>query len=204
MNGTFSPTFSFVFTPEWSFLQSATEGSPQDSGVSHVEIAECMSRGIRNNNPLNIRRSGDRWDGARAEQTDPSFVQFETPAYGYRAAWKVLQSYYTRFCHRSQPFTVRSIISRWAPPTENDTEAYIMNVLKMSGIGGKEKLLPPSNVLSYGRLSRMVSAMTCIECGIPYREVDTEAVAQGYKLAFPANREKLDEWLLEEDEYRYW
>ena len=68
----------------------------------------------------------------------------------------------------------------------------------------KEKLLPPSNVLSYGRLSRMVSAMTCIECGIPYREVDTEAVAQGYKLAFPANREKLDKWLLDEDEYRYW
>ena len=79
-----------------------------------------------------------------------------------------------------------------------------MNVLKMSGIGGKEKLLPPSNVLSYGRLSRMVSAMTCIECGIPYREVDADAVAQGYKLAFPSNGEKLDKWLLDEDEYRYW
>ena len=74
----------------------------------------------------------------------------------------------------------------------------------MASIGGKEKLLPPSNVLSYGRLSRMVSAMTCIECGIPYREVDADAVAQGYKLAFPSNREKLDKWLLDEDEYRYW
>ena len=61
-----------------------------------------------------------------------------------------------------------------------------------------------SYVLCYGRLSRMVSAMTCIVCGFPYREVDTDAVAQGYKLAFPTNREKLDEWLLEEDEYRYW
>ena len=163
-----------------------------------------MTRGIRNNNPLNIRHSADRWQGARIEQTDKSFVQFESMAYGYRAAWKVLESYWKHFSRQRQPFTVRNIISRWAPPEENDTEAYIKNVLSMASIGGKEKLLPPSNVLSYGRLSRMVSAMTCIECGIPYREVDTEAVAQGYKLAFPSNGEKLDKWLLDEDEYRYW
>ena len=122
-----------------------------------------MTRGIRNNNPLNIRRSSTHWQGARKEQTDKSFVQFETMAYGYRAAWKILQTYYERFRIQNKDYTVRNIISRWAPRTENDTEAYIMNVLRMSGIGGKEKLLPPSNVLSYGRLSRMVSAMTCIE-----------------------------------------
>ena len=163
-----------------------------------------MKRGLRNNNPLNIRRSSTHWQGARKEQTDKSFVQFESMAYGYRAAWKILQTYYERFTKQNQDFTVRNIISRWAPPTENDTEAYIKNVLKMSGIGGKEKLLPPSNVLSYGRLGRMMSAMTVIECGIPTREVDAEAIAQGYKLAFPSNREKLDKWLLDEDEYRYW
>ena len=163
-----------------------------------------QTRGIRNNNPLNIRRSSTRWQGAREEQTDKSFVQFKTMAYGYRAAWKVLQTYYERFCMQSKPFTVRNIIERWAPPTENDTEAYIKSVLKLSSIGGKEKLLPPSNVLSYGRLSRLVIAMTCIECGLEYNRVDTEAIAQGYKLAFPSNREKLDEWLLDEDEYRYW
>ena len=163
-----------------------------------------QTRGIRNNNPLNIRRSSTRWQGARKEQTDKSFVQFETMAYGYRAAWKVLQTYYERFCTQGKAYTVRNIIERWAPPTENDTEAYIKNVLKLSSIGGKEKLLPPSNVLCYGRLSRLVIAMTCIECGLEYNRVDTEAIAQGYKLAFPTNREKLDEWLLEEDEYRYW
>ena len=56
-------------------------------------------RGIRNNNPLNIRHSADRWQGARGEQKDKSFVQFKSMAYGYRAAWKTLQSYYNRFCH---------------------------------------------------------------------------------------------------------
>ena len=162
------------------------------------------TRGIRNNNPLNIRRSTDRWDGARTEQTDPSFVQFETPAYGYRAAWKVLQSYYTRFCHQSQPFTVRSIISRWAPPNENDTDAYIRSVLTLSGIGGKENLLPPSNALGFNRLSRLLAAMTCVECVIAYGQVDKAAICEGYKLAFPENVEELEEILCEQDEYSEW
>ena len=162
------------------------------------------TRGIRNNNPLNIRHSADQWQGVREEQTDRSFVQFKSMAYGYRAAWKTLQSYYNRFCHQSKPYTVRNIITRWAPPKENDTEAYIRTVLRLSGIGGKENLLPPENVDSYGRISKLIAAMTCMECGIPTREVDAEAIAQGYKLAFPSNREKLDKWLLDEDEYRYW
>ena len=37
-----------------------------------------LPRGIRNNNPLNIRRSKDQWQGLRAQQTDASFCQFET------------------------------------------------------------------------------------------------------------------------------
>ena len=163
-----------------------------------------MNRGLRNNNPLNIRRSADRWEGARKEQTDKSFVQFETMAYGYRAAWKILQTYYETFRRNNQPFTVRNIISRWAPPNENDTEAYIINVLKLGSLGGKEKLLPPSNASSYGRLSRMVAAMTTIECGVPSTQVDTEAIFQGYLLAFPKNKEKLEEWMMGEDEYRDW
>ena len=163
-----------------------------------------MKRGIRNNNPLNIRRSSTHWQGARKEQTDKSFVQFETMAYGYRAAWKILQTYYERFCMQSKPFTVRTIIERWAPPTENDTEAYIRSVLKLSSIGGKENLLPPANSTSYGRLSRLLAAMTVIENGIPYAQVDTEAIFQGYKLAFPEHAQELDDWMLGEDEYRHW
>ena len=161
-------------------------------------------RGLRNNNPLNIRRSADRWVGARKEQTDKTFVQFESMAYGYRAAWKVLQSYYERFRVQGRAFTVRNIISRWAPPTENDTEAYIRCVLTLSGIGGKEHLLPPENVAGYGNLCRLMAAMTCMECGIRMEQVDEEAVCQGYRLAFPENNAELDEWLMAEDEYRNW
>ena len=163
-----------------------------------------MKRGLRNNNPLNIRHSADEWLGARKKQTDKAFVQFRNMTYGYRAAWKIMQSYYERFVLRNKQFTVRNIISRWAPPTENDTEAYIRSVMNLSGIGGKENLLPPSNVFGYRRLSRLLAAMTCVECGIPMEQVDTDAIFKGYRLAFPRNCKALDEWLLGEDEYRDW
>ena len=47
-----------------------------------------MTRGLRNNNPLNIRRNKTKWQGLSVTQTDKSFFQFKTMAYGYRAAFK--------------------------------------------------------------------------------------------------------------------
>ena len=96
------------------------------------------------------------------------------------------------------------IISRWAPPEENDTSAYIRFVVEVSRLGGKENLLPPSNVAGYGKLSRLIAAMTCMECGIPYAQVDTEAICKGYRLAFPENNEELNKWLDDWDEYAAW
>ena len=76
-----------------------------------------LPRGIRNNNPLNIRRTAkDQWKGLRAQQTDASFCQFESLDYGWRAAFYLLtRTYY----HKYRLFTIRAIISRWAPPNEN-------------------------------------------------------------------------------------
>ena len=144
------------------------------------------SRGIRNNNPLNIRHSPSRWEGRAEEQTDPRFVQFRSMAYGYRAAFKLLQSYYRRFCKEGKPFTVRNIISRWAPPEDgNDTEAYIRSVLLLGGLGGKETLLPPDNPHGYLRMERLVSAMTVMECGIGIKQVNTKIIREAYLAAFP-------------------
>ena len=161
-------------------------------------------RGLRNNNPLNIRHSKDQWQGAAETQTDKAFVQFKSMAYGYRAAWRTLHTYYKRLSEQKKHFTVENIISRWAPPTENDTKAYIRSVLKLSSIGGKENLLPPSNPLGYDKLSRLIAAMTIIENGIRMSQVDEEAICQGYKLAFPENAQELDDSLLCLDEYGDW
>lgn len=87
-------------------------------------------RGIRNNNPGNIRH-GDKWQGMREEQTDPAFVQFNEPEDGIRALCKVLLAYQSKHGLR----TIAQIIARWAPPSENDTAAYIAAVAGAVRIG---------------------------------------------------------------------
>lgn len=78
-------------------------------------------RGIRNNNPLNIRRSSARWTGLLEPGTDKSFCQFENMMYGFRAAFKLLFSYYYKYGLHD----VMSIIKRWAPDEDNNnTKVY--------------------------------------------------------------------------------
>ena len=153
-----------------------------------------MKRGIRHNNPLNIRPSADRWEGMRMEQTDKSFVQFQSMAYGYRAAWKVLESYWKHFRQQRTVFTVKSIISRWAPPSENNTEAYVRAVLQLSGLGGEERLPRPFIGIALEKLGRLVAAMTCVECGMKFSEVPVDDMWAGYDLAFPGKRKKQCNW----------
>ena len=101
-----------------------------------------LPRGIRNNNPLNIRRGKDQWKGLRAQQQDAAFCQFETLEYGWRAAFHLLtRTYY----HKYRLYTIRKIISKWAPPGENQTEAYIRNVSRLTGIDPDEPIGIPSD-----------------------------------------------------------
>lgn len=89
------------------------------------------ARGIRNNNPGNIRW-GDDWQGLvpKSERTDKSFCQFTASEYGIRAMIIILRNYEKK--HGLN--TVRKIINRWAPPVENDTDAYINSVAKQVGV----------------------------------------------------------------------
>ena len=154
-----------------------------------------MSRGLRNNNPLNIRHSADRWQGARIAQTDKAFVQFTSMAYGYRAAWKILDTYCLAFKREGKAYNVRNIIGRWAPPTENDTDAYVRAVVKLSGLGGNENMLRPKHYRAFDeveKLVRLIRAMTCVENGIKWEEVDTKDLWHGYDLAFPDARKTKD------------
>ncbi len=80
-------------------------------------------RGLRLHNPGNIRHGRDKWQGMAKEQTDPSFVRFEAPQFGIRALARVLLTYDKKGFN-----TPRAIINRWAPPTENNTEAYVAHV----------------------------------------------------------------------------
>lgn len=93
-------------------------------------------RGIRNNNPGNIRKTQTAWQGLAPVQSDPDFFIFETMAYGVRAAAVILLHYYR--VHGLK--TVRQIISRWAPPNENNTDAYISAVCGTMGVKPDDEL----------------------------------------------------------------
>jgi hypothetical protein len=85
--------------------------------------------GIRNCNPGNIRRDGTKWVGQDLTHTGP-MAKFTGMRYGIRASALLLANYYRRRKLR----TIRAVISRWAPPVENDTESYIANVGVVSGL----------------------------------------------------------------------
>ena len=127
-------------------------------------------RGIRNNNPLNIRRNGDHFQGEVVAGSDREFKQFTTMAYGYRAAFVVLGTYLAQGRN-----TIEKIIRAWAPPTENNTEAYIANVEKRSGVGRNKVLTADSG----GDYRKIVAAMSHCENGVPANMADVES---GFRL----------------------
>ena len=90
-----------------------------------------LPRGIRNHNPGNIERNRTPWQGMAADQSgDARFIVFSGPEWGLRALARVLRNYSRLHGHS----TVRRIITRWAPPKENDTEAYIAQVSNALGV----------------------------------------------------------------------
>lgn len=95
------------------------------------------ARGIRNNNPGNIRW-GDEWKGLVPEnqRTDKSFCQFKSAEYGIRAMIIILRNYQRK--HGLS--TISGIINRWAPTNENDTQSYINSVAKATGVDPDQRI----------------------------------------------------------------
>jgi hypothetical protein len=92
-------------------------------------------RGIRNNNPGNIRH-GAKWQGLAEVQKDKDFCTFKSPEYGIRALARVLKTYKSRYGLN----TVEGIINRYAPQNENDTSAYIKHIVKELDISPSDEI----------------------------------------------------------------
>lgn len=128
-------------------------------------------RGIRNNNPLNIR-VGNKWVGEVQNHTDPTFEQFTCMPYGLRAAFIILRRYINIY----KLDTISKIVSRWAPSSENNTIAYIRWVSDSM----KYDADAPLSYNDKQKMFALVKAMVRVECG---REVDDIDIMAGYILA---------------------
>ena len=140
-------------------------------------------RGLRNKNPLNIVKNPNiSWQGEIKPSTDKNFAQFETLAYGCRAALKLLRTYYEKHHCR----TISSIIRRWAPETENNVQAYIQNVSRMTGIEPTTPL-PPMKEETKLVWCDLVLAMATVECGLDVKTKEMLAthIDIGWKLLNP-------------------
>ena len=130
-----------------------------------------MTRGIRNNNPLNIRRGKSCWQGEVLPQRgsgEGAFCRFEDLSWGIRAAFCILRTYRDKY----KAVCIEDIITRWAPPTENDTRKYISDLCRLTGFGGKERL-------TENEWPKLVKAMARIECGAVLSE---DVILKGFAL----------------------
>lgn len=121
----------------------------------------ALPRGIRNNNPLNIRKGCD-WRGERPAQLDREFEEFISMEFGIRAAIKLVCNHISgKTGYRRPCDNLAKLIERWAPPTENNTGAYIKAVEKMTGINRYQRICANNREM----VSRIVQAMAKVETG---------------------------------------
>lgn len=131
-----------------------------------------LPRGYRNNNPLNVRKNAaNAWKGKVVPGTDSAFEQFVSMAYGYRCALYLLRKYISQGNN-----TIRKIISKWAPPSENNTSGYINHVATRSGINADTVI----DRNDREKLCKIAYAMAWVENG--YAPASMDDIYQGWAL----------------------
>lgn len=111
--------------------------------------AAHTTRGMRNNNPLNLRAVGNQ----NADRQ--GFRVFGTMEEGILAANEQLDRYAAKGVN-----TIEKIISTWAPPNENDTKAYIDEMVKETGMSADQ-------IIEQGHRAILLAAMAKHESGKP-------------------------------------
>lgn len=128
-------------------------------------------RGIRNNNPLNIR-IGNTWLGEVPNPTDSDFEQFVAVKYGLRAGFCILRRYIRRYKRN----TVRKIVTAWAPSSENNTERYIQLVCKFGCLDPDVEIRFEDSLT----MCSLVQAMARVEVG---EVIPLQTIEDAYKSA---------------------
>lgn len=131
-------------------------------------MEKTIPRGIRNNNPLNIR-IGNEWQGEVENPKDKSFEQFVSMFFGLRAGFILLRRYLVRY----RLTTILDIIGRWAPASENDTLGYAKYVAAELGISLMDEIVWSNRHL----MCHLVNAMVMVECG---QRIDMELIERAY------------------------
>lgn len=134
-------------------------------------MVKSKPRGLRNNNPGNIRQSSVRYTGEVQPSKDGAFKQFKSMEYGYRAMFVLLHTY----ARKHGIDTIEKMISRYAPANENHTQAYIDAVCAESGVSATSHLTSTNADV----MIPIVAAMSRVENGV---EAVMSEVEAGWKM----------------------
>lgn len=134
-------------------------GSFDGSGSSSPGYApgnKNLPRGLRNNNPGNI--NFDHQPGATLERdgSGSRFAFFQSPLQGLAAMAHQIGLYAKRGIR-----SIAGIIGKWAPPSENNTTAYLTNVSRNLGVSPTT----PINVYDPKVMAALMAQITKIENG---------------------------------------
>lgn len=143
--------------------------------MKNNKTASNTPRGIRNNNPGNIRRSSSKWQGKvpHSQSTDKEFEQFTSMAYGVRAMARLIHTYITKYKVQN----LEEVVLKYAPSVENNTESYIRAVEKRAKIN---RLAPiKSYFYKDTGMFALIEAMTYHENG---RAVKSSDISKGISM----------------------
>lgn len=113
---------------------------------------------MKNNNPLNLRRTGWLWQGLTPRQNDPEYYQFRNPAYGYRAAFMTLRLMVWKMGRT----TLAQLLKEWAPDADGrDGQLYTARVCALTGLTPRTLVNP----LDANLMIPIVAAISRIEQG---------------------------------------
>lgn len=136
-----------------------------------MAVEKKVPRGIRNNNPGNIKKQGNwkAWQGLAEVQDDPVFLKAATPVDGLRWLAKTLTTYQDKrlAADGSKIDTIDEVIQRWAPTVENKTEAYAAAVDRAHPKGRFDTL----DLHDYDDMKPLMKAIVRHENGVdPYSD----------------------------------
>ncbi|EGO4051004.1 transglycosylase [Escherichia coli] len=156
---------------EHGYASPAEFNAPTSNTIAadlNIGGSNAKNRNYRNNNLGNLVFANQ--EGATLEapnaKGEQRFARFNTPEEGIRALANQVSSYYngTSAAAGYQKLqTVSSIISKWAPPKENNTNQYIDNVSKYLGVSPNEKI----DVSNPEVMTQLVRAIATKEGGNP-------------------------------------
>lgn len=156
-----------------STLAAAMLGAttPTATNIAHGASSSetSLPRGIRNNNPGNLVKSSEKWEGAIGD--DGRFLTFASMEWGVRAMARNIRTKQTKYGIN----TLRKLITKLSPPNENDTNKYIATVSGWTGIDPNK----PINLTDPTTLTTIVNSLIKYENG---RTVDMNTIKKGISL----------------------